>query len=51
MSEPLMTLAELADMLGVPLGTLYQWRHRGVVPPVSWRLLYAASRSGAAVFS
>jgi excisionase family DNA binding protein len=33
MSERLMTLVELADMLAVPLGTLYQWRHRGEGPP------------------
>jgi excisionase family DNA binding protein len=33
MSERLMTLADLADMLGLPVTTLYQWRHRGEGPP------------------
>jgi excisionase family DNA binding protein len=31
--EPLMTLPELAALLGVPVGTLYGWRHRGEGPP------------------
>ena len=31
--EPLMTLAELSEMLGVPVATLYGWRHRGEGPP------------------
>jgi excisionase family DNA binding protein len=33
MSERLMTLAELAELVGVPVTTLYQWRHRGEGPP------------------
>jgi excisionase family DNA binding protein len=33
MSERLMTVAELAELLGVPVTTLYQWRHRGEGPP------------------
>ena len=33
MSERLMTLADLAELLGVPVTTLYQWRHRGEGPP------------------
>lgn len=35
--EPLpqrfMTPAELADLLGVPLSTIYQWRYTGDGPP------------------
>lgn len=31
--DRLMTLAELADMLGVPVNTVYQWRARGEGPP------------------
>lgn len=31
--DRLMTLAELADMLGVPVSTVYQWRTRGEGPP------------------
>lgn len=35
MDQPdrLLTVAELADYLGVPPATLYQWRHRGEGPP------------------
>lgn len=32
MTRPLMTPQQLADFLGVPLATLYQWRHRGEGP-------------------
>jgi excisionase family DNA binding protein len=31
--ERLMTLRDLSDMLGVPVATLYAWRHRGEGPP------------------
>lgn len=31
--EKLMTLVEVAELLGVPVGTLYGWRHRGEGPP------------------
>ncbi len=31
--EALMTLTDLSEMLGVPVGTLYAWRHRGEGPP------------------
>ncbi len=31
--ERLLTVEELADYLGVPVATLYQWRHRGEGPP------------------
>ena len=31
--EPLMTLSDLSEMLGVPVATLYGWRHRGEGPP------------------
>lgn len=32
MTDRLLTLQEVADYLGVPLATLYQWRHRGEGP-------------------
>ena len=31
-NEKLMTLADLAELLGVPVATLYGWRHRGEGP-------------------
>ena len=31
--ERLLTVEELAEYLGVPVATLYQWRHRGEGPP------------------
>ena len=31
-SERLMTLAEVSQLLGVPVATLYRWRHRGEGP-------------------
>jgi excisionase family DNA binding protein len=31
--DRLLTVEELADYLGVPVATLYQWRHRGEGPP------------------
>lgn len=33
MDERLLTVAELAQYLGVPVGTLYQWRYRREGPP------------------
>lgn len=30
--ERLLTIAEVADFLGVPVGTLYQWRHKRTGP-------------------
>ena len=35
--ERLMTLPELSEMLGVPIETLYGWRHRGE-GPVGYRI-------------
>ena len=32
-SDRLMTLAELAEMLGIPVNTVYGWRCRGEGPP------------------
>ena len=29
----LMTLNEVSDLLGIPVATLYRWRHRGEGPP------------------
>ena len=31
--ERLLTIIELAQFLGVPAATLYQWRHKGEGPP------------------
>ena len=31
--ERLMSLADLSELLGVPVGTLYGWRHKGEGPP------------------
>ncbi|WP_345503070.1 helix-turn-helix transcriptional regulator [Pedococcus ginsenosidimutans] len=31
--EPLWTIHDVSKYLGVPVGTLYQWRHRGMGPP------------------
>jgi excisionase family DNA binding protein len=30
--EPLLSPEQLAQMLNIPLGTVYQWRHRGGGP-------------------
>ena len=30
--ERLMTITDLATLLGVPVDTLYGWRHRGIGP-------------------
>lgn len=32
--RPLATPAEVSQYLGVPVATLYQWRHRGIGPKV-----------------
>lgn len=31
-TERLMTINELSAMLGIPVNTLYAWRHRGLGP-------------------
>lgn len=31
--EPLTGTAQVAEYLGVPVGTLHQWRHKGTGPP------------------
>jgi excisionase family DNA binding protein len=31
-SERLMTLADVSEMLGIPINTLYRWRVRGECP-------------------
>ena len=33
MPKSLWTIQETSDFLHVPVGTLYQWRHRGEGPP------------------
>lgn len=30
--EPLLSADQVADFLGIPLATLYQWRHKGAGP-------------------
>ena len=35
--ERLLTVEEVADFLGVPVNTLYQWRHKGT-GPVAFRV-------------
>jgi excisionase family DNA binding protein len=35
MADKLLTAPELADLLGVPVGTLYQWRVKRVGPPAA----------------
>lgn len=32
-SPSLWTIRDVSDFLAVPVGTLYQWRHRGDGPP------------------
>lgn len=32
MPDPLLTLSEVAEHLGVPLQTIYTWRHHGEMP-------------------
>jgi hypothetical protein len=46
MTERLMTLADLADMLGLPVITLYQWRHRGEGPPAIGLAAMSATDGG-----
>lgn len=31
--DKLMSADELSDYLGIPIATLYQWRHKGTGPP------------------
>jgi excisionase family DNA binding protein len=31
-TDRLMTMAEVSDLLGIPVSTLYGWRHRGEGP-------------------
>lgn len=33
MTDALWTVAEVAEFLGVPIATIYAWRHRGAGPP------------------
>jgi excisionase family DNA binding protein len=33
--EQLMTPQDVADYLGIPLATLYRWRHHGTAPKAS----------------
>lgn len=38
MMVDLVSPVEIADRLGVPVGTVHQWRHRGVLPEPEWVL-------------
>ncbi len=31
-AEPLMSIEDLAEFLGIPTGTIHQWRHKGKGP-------------------
>jgi excisionase family DNA binding protein len=33
-ADELMSPKALSEYLGIPLGTIYQWRYRGLGPPV-----------------
>ena len=44
----LWTISEVSEFLSVPVGTLYQWRHRGYGPP-AWRLGRSLRYDAAAV--
>jgi DNA binding domain, excisionase family len=33
--QPLLTVEQVAEYYGVPVPTLYQWRHRGIGPRAS----------------
>ena len=32
-SEPLISITDVSELLGVPVGTLYRWRYLGEGPP------------------
>jgi len=44
----LWTIKQVSNFLGVPVGTLYQWRHKGYGPP-AWRLGRSLRYDAAAV--
>ena len=46
--QELWTIKEGSKFLGVPVGTLYQWRHKGYGPP-AWRLGRSLRYDAAAV--
>jgi len=46
--QELWTIKEVSKFLGVPVGTLYQWRHKGYGPP-AWRLGRSLRYDAAAV--
>jgi excisionase family DNA binding protein len=35
--QELWSITQVSEFLNVPIGTLYQWRHKGYGPP-AWRL-------------
>jgi len=42
------TITQVSEFLNVPIGTLYQWRHKGYRPP-AWRLGRSLRYDAAAV--
>ena len=44
----LWTITQVSQFLNVPIGTLYQWRHKGYGPP-AWRLGRSLRYDAAAV--
>ena len=46
--QELGTIKQVSKFLGVPVGTLYQWRHKGYGPP-AWRLGRSLRYDAAAV--
>jgi excisionase family DNA binding protein len=46
--QELWTIKQVSKFLGVPVGTLYQWRHKGYGPP-AWRLGRSLRYDAAAV--
>ena len=46
--QELWTIHQVSEFLTVPVGTLYQWRHRGYGPP-AWRVGRSLRYDAAAV--
>jgi predicted DNA-binding transcriptional regulator AlpA len=46
--QELWTIQQVSHFLHIPVGTLYQWRHRGYGPP-AWRLGRSLRYDAAAV--
>jgi excisionase family DNA binding protein len=46
--QELWTITQVSQFLNVPVGTLYQWRHKGYGPP-AWRIGRSLRYDAAAV--